>query len=203
MSSVTDVAATVVGALGVPAVFGALFYAAQQAKLHRAQVELQTQQEARTATTSRAALDLQLIRMAVSLDQLFIDSPDLRPFIYDAQVQRWRVLAIAELIVDLADAVGSMVRHDQLHPDDERAWAEAIGWYGRSPAVRYIAEQYADIYRPPTVGWLLADPVAAKHPLTADAKQAPEVKSGERDDGDLGHPTAGGEPPTPDRGITS
>lgn len=175
MTTWTDIASIVVSALGTAAVAGALVYYGQQTKALRTQVALQTEQAARSLTSSRAGLDLRLMELVMSLDRLFIEEPELRPYFYDGlpvpddNPVRNRVLATGELIADLAETVLSGARHGQLDPEDERAWRVALHWYARSPAVRFVAERMREAYRPSTIELLLAEDPEYAHPLTGKA----------------------------------
>lgn len=179
MSGWAEVASIAVSGLGTAAVTGALVYYGQQTKALRAQVALQTEQAERSLASDRAGLDLQLMEFIMSLDRVFISEPELRPYIYDGRPipsddpSRARVLATAELVVDLAETVMSMARHGQLEPDDERAWRVALGWYGRSPAVRLVVEQSRETYLASTVEVLLADTQEHAHPASGKERAEP------------------------------
>jgi hypothetical protein len=98
----------------------------------------------------------------MALDRVFIDLPELRPYFYDGrevpddEPMRARVMATAELIVDLADSVSSMMGHGQLDPSDQKAWEVALRSYGRSQAVSLIIEEDGNegAWRKPTIDLL-------------------------------------------------
>ncbi len=116
----------------------------------------------------------------MALDRLFVDIPELRPYFYNDQdvpadePMRAQVLATAELIVDLADSVSSMMRHSQLDLSDQAAWAEALAVYGRSPAVRLIIEDdgYGEAWRESTIALLRGGKIS-----TAPARECETRKS--------------------------
>ena len=85
-------------------------------------------------------------------------------------LERARVMATAELIVDLADTVASMVRHGQLDDKDVAAWRNALQGYGRSPAVRLVAAGGEGAWRESTLEMLIAGPTG-RH-LVTDPPQA-------------------------------
>lgn len=144
MGSFLDIASIVVAAVGSGAVVAALLYASRQSRVLQIQLELESNEAAKAVHTQCAANDLALMGYVMTLDKLFIDSPELRPYFYeqlpvpDGEPARSRVLATAEMIVDLADAVASMIRHEQLTAEAAAAWAAAVGGWGRSPAVQEI-----------------------------------------------------------------
>jgi hypothetical protein len=138
------IASIVVAAVGSGAVVAALLYASRQSRALQGQLDLESGQAAKALQAKRAANDLTLMGHVMNLDRLFIESPELRPDFYEEvelpedEPARSSVLATAELIVDLADAVGSMIRHDQLSPESVVAWAAALKGWGSSPAVQEI-----------------------------------------------------------------
>lgn len=172
MSDTGLVIATSVGSGGV---ILALAYAAEQARTLKAQYRLQNTLAVRANATERAANDLKLMERIMALDTFFVDRPELRPYFYDGKalpgvdeaLLRARVLATAELIVDLADSVISMMRLDQLDDANRDAWIAAIRWYGRSAAVRHVANEAADAWYPETVELLRADADDMVHPVSA------------------------------------
>jgi hypothetical protein len=98
----------------------------------------------------------------MALDRVFIDLPELRPYFYDGrevpddEPMRARVMATAELIVDLADSVSSMICHGQLDHSDQKAWEVALRLYGRSQAVNLVIEEDGNegAWRKPTLDLL-------------------------------------------------
>jgi hypothetical protein len=146
MNDWVSMASVVFSGIGSAAVAAALLYSSREVKELQAQLEFSQKQAQDLLTAQRAANDLKLMSHAMALDRLFVDHPELRPHIYDGweipeeEPQRSSVLATAELVVDLADTVASMMRHGQLHPSDEKAWETALRFWGRSPAVRLMVE---------------------------------------------------------------
>ena len=146
MNDWVSMVSVVFSGIGSAAVALALFYSSREVKELRAQLEFSQKQAQDLLVAQRAANDLKLMSHAMALDRLFIDHPELRPHIYDGreipdeEPKRSSVLATAELVVDLADSVASMIRHGQLHPSDEKAWEAALRFWGRSPAVRSMVE---------------------------------------------------------------
>lgn len=140
----TEIASIVVSGLGTVAVLIALVFTIKQAKILSEKLDLDHKQAQRSAVVQRAANDLKLMGYTMALDRLFIRQPALRPYFYggrdvpDSELGRSRVLATAELIVDLADTVSSMMRHKQLDGGDRRAWEKALETYGDNAAVRQI-----------------------------------------------------------------
>jgi hypothetical protein len=171
MSQLADVVSIATSALGSVAIAGALFYSARQTKALQDQLVLDREQAERALVAHRANNDLQLMTHAMALDRLFVELPELRPYFYDGEPipdgdpERGRVISAAELIVDLADTVASMQRHGQLDPEDEAAWAIAMEWYGRSPAVRLVAAHGAGMWRSATLRLLAIDGEARVHPI--------------------------------------
>jgi hypothetical protein len=139
-----DIASIVVAAVGSGAVVAALLYASRQSRILQGQLELESNEAAKALHTQCAANDLALMGHVMALDRLFIDSPELRPYFHeqvpvpDAEPARSRVLATAEMIIDLADAIASMIRHEQLTAEATAAWAAALRGWGRSPAVQEV-----------------------------------------------------------------
>lgn len=139
-----NIASILVAAVGSGAVVAAVLYASQQSRVLQGQLELESDEAAKALHTQCAANDLVLMGYVMALDRLFIDSPELRPYFHeqlpvpDDEPARSRVLATGEMIVDLADAVASMIRHEQLTAEATVAWAAAIGGWGRSPAVQEV-----------------------------------------------------------------
>jgi hypothetical protein len=144
MNHWVPIASIVVAAVGSGAVVGALIYASRQTQALQGQVELESEQAADGMRTQRAAIDLDLMGHVLALNRLFFDAPDLRPYFFDGvpapteEPARSRVLATAMFIVNLADAVASMVRHGQLAPGAVAAWMAALGEWGRSPVVQEV-----------------------------------------------------------------
>jgi hypothetical protein len=130
--------------VGTIAVLIALLYTVKQVGILNDKLDLDRDQANRSVVVQRGANDLKLMGMTMALDRLFIERPALRPYFYgDRDVpnggfSRSRVLATAELIVDLADTVSSMMRHGQLDRGDKRAWTKALESYGDNAAVRQI-----------------------------------------------------------------
>lgn len=119
----------------------------------------------------RANNDLQLMAHTMALDRVFIENPDLRPYFYegepipDDEPLRGRVLSTAELIVDLVDTVASMLRHGQLDDEDIGPWGLALAWYGRSPAVRFVALNGEGVWRASTLALMALDGRETVHPI--------------------------------------
>jgi hypothetical protein len=168
----SEVASIIVSGLGSGAVTVALIYSARQTRTLKAQFELENAQAKQTLTTRRATNDLRLMEYIMSLDRLFIGMPDLRPYFYDGlpvpdePTLRGRVLATAEFIVDLADSVANMMRLKQLDDANHAAWATALQWYDRSPAVRFMVGSETSAWLPETIALLLADDTSI-HPVSA------------------------------------
>jgi len=180
MSQLADAVSIAASAFGSVAIAGALFYSARQTKALQGQLALDREQAERALVAHLANNDLQLMTLAMGIDRLFVDSPELRPYFYDGEPipdtdpERGRVISAAELIVDLADTVASMQRHGQLEAEDEAAWAICMEWYGRSPAVRQVATHGAGMWRAATLRLLAIDGKADVHPIAAGIpSQAP------------------------------
>lgn len=156
----TDIALIVVSGVGSAAVAIALVYSARQAKTLQAQLAHQLAQADESATAQRAANDLKLMEQVMALDRIFIEMPELRGFFYDGldlphdEIERARVMSTAELVIDLADTVASLIRHGQLDEEDKRSWSAALQAYGRSPAVRSMARQGEGAWRNSTLALL-------------------------------------------------
>jgi hypothetical protein len=173
----SDLPSIIASGLGSGAVTVALIYSAKQTRTLKAQFKLENAQAEQAWTTQRATNDLRLMEYIMSLDRLFIDRPGLRPYFYDGlavpsdSTIRARVLATAELIVDLADSVVNMMRLKQLDQANQAAWETALRLYGRSPAVRLLVTgEAANARLPETIALLVNDEVA-RHPATAFGKQ--------------------------------
>lgn len=144
MRSLLDIASIVVAAVGSGAVVAAVLYAGRQSRVLQGQLELECNEAAKALHTQCASNDLALMGYVMALDRLFIDSPELRPYFHEqlpvpeGEPARSRVLATGEMIVDLADAVASMIRHEQLTAEATAAWAAALRGWGRSPAVQEV-----------------------------------------------------------------
>jgi hypothetical protein len=89
--------------------------------------------------------------------RIFVERPELRPFFFDdvdlpaAGETRDRVLAVAELYLDLAEGVASAKRHGQLTGGDYEAWRrEFHDYFERSPAVRQLWTGNRATYLPET-----------------------------------------------------
>jgi hypothetical protein len=171
MKEWVDISTVVVSGVGSAALVAALLYSVQQVKTLRAQLTLESDQAERALVAQRASNDLKLMEHAMAVDRLFIDIPELRPYIYDGQdlpdeePLRAQILATAELIVDLTDSVANMIRFGQLDPKDQEAWAIALGFYGRSPIVRLVAEQGQGAWRESTIALLMRDSEYTCHPV--------------------------------------
>lgn len=164
----------------------ALIYSARQLRIVRDQFSLDNELARRSLEAQYAANDMVLMSRVIELDRLFVDRPDLRPYFYSGKEMpkygppRESVIATAELIVDIAETVSSMIRHQQLGDDDQGAWAAAIADWGLSPAVRWAVKQdrNSGSWDDLTVAMLLTHGRAGKHPLSADE---PEGATGHRD----------------------
>lgn len=181
MSNAIDVAATIVAGVGSAAVVLTLRQASQQTKALQGQLRLQIEQAERAIASQQASNDLALMTQVMALDRLFIEQPDLRDYFYEGlelpenPLDRARVESTAELIVDLADSVATMIRLRQLDSEDARAWAIALGWYGRSPAVRKVAATGEGAWRPATLALLSEDSDEVIHPVGTSAAHSPTL----------------------------
>lgn len=143
-----DIAAIVVSGVGSGAVVAALLYSRREVKVLQEQLAFDAIQAHGALIAQRGANDLKLMGYAMSVDRLFVEFPELRPYFYaDHELPREeplrsKVIAAAELIVDLADSVTNMIRHGQLDQSDQKAWAAALASYGCSPAVKLIVTEY-------------------------------------------------------------
>jgi hypothetical protein len=177
----TEIPLIVVSGIGSAAVTVALLYSARQTRTLKAQFELDNDQAERSLTTQRAGNDLKLMELVMALDRLFIEEPGLRQYFYDGreipddELTRTRVIATAEYIIDLADSVANMIRLEQLDLEDQEAWAIALKWYGRSPAVRLVAKQGAGAWRQSTLALLLADEGETTHPVVGTPLSSAEL----------------------------
>ena len=153
MSEWVDITSVVASGVGSAALAAALIYSVQQVKTLREQLTLESDQAERALVAQQASNDLKLMEHAMAVDRLFIEFPELRQYIYDdnglpdEEPLRARILATAELIVDLTDSVANMIRFGELDSEDQEAWAIALGFYGRSPIVRLVAEQGQGAWR--------------------------------------------------------
>jgi hypothetical protein len=162
LSEWVDIASIAVAGVGSAAVATALVYSSRQVRALQAQLEFDHDQAQNSLIAQRAANDLELMGYTMALDRVFIDLPELRPYFYDGkdvprdEPLRSRVMATAELIVDLADSVSSMMGHGQLDPSDQKAWQVALRSYGRSQAVRRVVEEDGGqgAWREPTLALL-------------------------------------------------
>jgi hypothetical protein len=172
MSEWASMASVIFSGIGSASVAVALWYSSREVKELGAQLEFSQKQARNLLVAQRAANDLALMSHAMGLDRLFIDRPELRPYIYegwevpDDEPMRSSVLATAELVVDLADSVASMMRHGQLDPSDEQAWETALRFWGHCPAVRLMVENDPTdgAWRESTLA-LLRDPQSSSDPV--------------------------------------
>ncbi len=167
MSEVLDITSIVVMGAGSIAVTVAVFYSAKQTRMLKEQLELQQEQAKLSVTVQQAANDMQLTGRMMTLDRLFIDAPELHRYFYSAaempddERRRTRVIAAAELILDLADIVANMIRLEQLEGEDESSWEIALKRWGLSPAVRYVADQGEGAWPDTTLRHLFDDDLPA------------------------------------------
>ena len=114
------------------------------------------------------------------LDKLFIEMPDLRPYIYrgkplpDDERERDKVLATAELLVDLAD---HFIAQSPLLPQHhQRGWVEYFGdMYRTSPAIRHYWSECGEWYCSDLQELYAAAALRASSPAISDRVPADAV----------------------------
>jgi len=109
----------------------------------------------------------------MEVDRVFINRPELREYFYEGsptpstEPERARVLAVADLIMDVADSVASARRHGHMLDEDYQAWRNALHtYYEYSPAMRDLWPRTGPCYGPGTSD-LLFDSDSAQPPSTA------------------------------------
>jgi hypothetical protein len=142
-----DIVQALAALLGGIGIIWGLFYSGRQ-------TQMLWKQERNSTQVRRASLDLELMQAMLSLDRLFIDQPDLYPYLNDNQEipqeepDRARVLSCAELILDYADMIARQQRLGQVSNDDVPGWQELLGtYYAESPAVRDQYKRFARGYQ--------------------------------------------------------
>lgn len=183
LASVTDwmqAVGTTVSGIGV---IVAIVYAARQAGSLAREVQAFESEQRRSLRVRQASLDMRLLELMLAFDRIFIDQPDLRPYIYeqaplpDDPRKYDQVVSVAELLLDLADIVSNQRRHGQLDDVDYELWAEAFrSYYASSPAVRLVLSEWADLYRAETHNLVTGDARGAptlslRRPSETDEKQ--------------------------------
>ena len=111
------------------------------------------QQLKQQVAIEQGATDRELLSAIRDIDAMFVDAPKLRPYFYGgiplpgARLERARVLAAAERLLDTADAVASARRHGLLSSEDWADWRAAFhSYYDESPALRIVWRDYAYFY---------------------------------------------------------
>src|SRR4051794_40993187 len=101
--------ASVVGLAGVAA---ALLYSGAQTKALRRQATLQTEQQGRSGDVARAALDWRLGQMMIDMHNVFVQRPDLYPYLNEnaptpppGDPFRAAVLSCAEMIINVVEVI--------------------------------------------------------------------------------------------------
>lgn len=163
ISSESVVAAcTVVGTAGV---LGALVFSGLQTRWLRKQLMLANEQNQRTTSLEQASLDLQLMECIMEVDRVFIEWPEMHEFFFEdsptplENPDRARVLAIADLLLDVTDSVASARRHGHMLDEDYEAWRGALrNYFANSPAMRDLWPEFGYCYGPGTAE-LLGVPV--------------------------------------------
>lgn len=120
------------------------------------------------ARATRASVYQTVAEQMMSVDRLFIDHPELRPYLYDGQElpadprERSRITATAELLVDFLDNIASQSRHipDYLcgpwyvyfqdlarsSPAMRQFWLDRRSWYGDD--MRRLLDDVCGVARP-------------------------------------------------------
>jgi hypothetical protein len=140
----SEVVQAIAGVFGVVGIGGALVYSGLQARGLQRQIQMQTNADERGRLVERAQLDLNLMRLMMDLDILFVERPHLYPYFNDNEaippedgVLRGEVLSCAEIILDYADMIARQQRCGQIPKEDEAGWIELLSsYYAGSPAVR-------------------------------------------------------------------
>lgn len=182
----TDTVVAVSTAAGTIGILGALIFAALQTRALRHQLSLSNTQNARATSLEQAALDIQLMERIIEVDHVFIEHPDLREYFFEGRrtpstnPDRARVLAVADLIMDVADSVASVRRHGHMLDEDYEAWKGALhGYFAESPAMRDLWPETGHHYGPGTSDVLFE---AADTPPSSEPRPGPDdarpVKAG-------------------------
>jgi len=153
----TDTVVAVSTAAGTIGILGALIFAALQTRALRHQLSLSNAQNKRATSLEQAALDIQLMERIIEVDHVFIEHPDLREYFFEdtktpsTNPDRARVLAVADLIMDVADSVASVRRHGHMLDEDYEAWKGALhNYFAHSPAMRDLWPEIGHHYGPGT-----------------------------------------------------
>lgn len=148
------VACTVAGTAGV---LGALVFSGLQTLWLRKQLALANEQNRRMTSLEQASLDLQLMECIMEVDRVFIEWPGMREFFFEGSPtplenpDRARVLAVADLLMDVADSVASARRHGHMLDEDYEAWKGALrNYFSNSPAMRDLWPELGHCYGPGT-----------------------------------------------------
>jgi hypothetical protein len=108
--------------------------------------------QARSMTRStRASVYQTVAQQMMSIDQLFVERPELRPYFYGnkppptEEIERERVAAFAELFVDFMDNLVGQTPHIPEHLGESwRAYFRAVA--STSPAIREFWRAHRDWY---------------------------------------------------------
>ncbi len=153
----TDTLLAVSTAAGTLGILGALIFAALQTRALRKQLSLANVQNERATSLEQASLDIQLMERIMDVDHVFIDRPELRKYFFEGaptpltDPERARVLAVADLIMDVADAAASARRHGHMLDEDYQAWKHALhNYFHNSPAMRELWPETGQFYGPGT-----------------------------------------------------
>lgn len=151
----SEVVQAVAAVLGVAGIGGALVYSGLQTRGLQRQVQMQAEADERGRRVERAQLDLNLMRLMMDLDVLFVERPHLYPHFNDNEEipveaeLRGEVLSCAELILDYADMIARQQRCGQIPEEDEDGWIELLSsYYEGSPAVRDQFDRFQRGYQP-------------------------------------------------------
>jgi hypothetical protein len=153
----TDTVVAVSTVAGTIAIFGALIFAALQTRALQHQLTLSNKENERASSLEQASLDIQLMERIIEVDHVFIEHPEMREYFFEGtetpatNPKRAKVLAVADLIMDVADSVASARRHGHMLDEDYEAWKSALrSYFADSPAMQDLWPKTGPHYGPGT-----------------------------------------------------
>ena len=147
---------TLIGSIGIVA---ALTYTARQTRSIGNQARLQREEAERDSELQQANLELRLMELTISIDEIFLSRPALRPYFYENRALGWwslrkrraEVVSVAEVLVDFVDAIAGLRRHGQISDRNYENWRIFTeSYYQQSPAIRALWKHWGEFYLPET-----------------------------------------------------
>ncbi len=168
LGDTADVGEAVAGIAALVGLFALAFQVRQlasQTKYQGDQTKNQADQIKYQGDAIRASVIQGITTQMLTIDQVFVEYPQLRPFFYEDNVpfpkdhpEYGRALSAAEMLVDLIDCVVSL--KDHMRADiDQPGWHEyAYELYTQSVPLRNYVNRYKDWYTPETIHYLRSPP---------------------------------------------